>query len=791
MMKRHLLRSLLIAAALTAGMSVQAKDDVTNQYLKNADLSSLTGWDNNSYTDWKTDGAVNVIEFWNYSEEFYFSQTVKLEAGDYRLAVNAFYRNSWDGDGTNTDMAWIFAGEKKQNVEALNSMSDLIGYAGSLDIYRAATAFSQGKYLNEFDFTVDANGTELTIGFKGTTPDGGWCILGPVKLYKYTLDDYMVDYREKVDEAKELLKQSMYVETREMLSEAIVEESTLTSRDEITKATKTLSDAIKQAEASVAAYEKLFAALEKGSQFVAVAIENGAPTSCETVLDGFYSAYEEGSIADDDIDTYIAQIDELLADVARQQTKVGSDMTRLLVNPDFEQSIKNEYGNTYGWTAEPFGNGNLSDGNVRTGGSTDNLCYEAWNSSGFDIYQVVDDAPFGVYEIEVQGFYRYLRGDNAWNAYQAQTVDYVKPAGVPVYVYMNNNATPFANVFAQPVEYGTLYTNSVNDDTYTDPNYQYWYPNQMNSSAEAFSADMYKQSAFGLVAFEGDVLRLGVKGVSNQGGDSWVIWDNFKLIYRGFDPEVIKPVLEASVEDVDTLYMGLLMGKSEYAALTTALADAAKAIQDNDGEAMFKALNDLYNAKDPARESKDIFLEQEVAADTLRLAEALREMEYDPMSEVTRQAANDLLTGICNNTIYENEEIDQLKQDVTDMISRLTNSVELYSSLFNYLNDLNDAIDEAEGKKVSEELLNEAKALVNEANNGFLDGSYTDEEVPDVLDDLYNMQERLLNAVYVVTGISTVGTKAEDEPVYTLGGQRVNTTQKGIYLKGNRKVVVK
>ena len=696
MMKRHLLRSLLIAAALTAGMSVQAKDDVTNQYLKNADLSSLTGWDNNSYTDWKTDGAVNVIEFWNYSEEFYFSQTVKLEAGDYRLAVNAFYRNSWDGDGTNTDMAWIFAGEKKQNVEALNSMSDLIGYAGSLDIYRAATAFSQGKYLNEFDFTVDANGTELTIGFKGTTPDGGWCILGPVKLYKYTLDDYMVDYREKVDEAKELLKQSMYVETREMLSEAIVEESTLTSRDEITKATKTLSDAIKQAEASVAAYEKLFAALEKGSQFVAVAIENGAPTSCETVLDGFYSAYEEGSIADDDIDTYIAQIDELLADVARQQTKVGSDMTRLLVNPDFEQSIKNEYGNTYGWTAEPFGNGNLSDGNVRTGGSTDNLCYEAWNSSGFDIYQVVDDAPFGVYEIEVQGFYRYLRGDNAWNAYQAQTVDYVKPAGVPVYVYMNNNATPFANVFAQPVEYGTLYTNSVNDDTYTDPNYQYWYPNQMNSSAEAFSADMYKQSAFGLVAFEGDVLRLGVKGVSNQGGDSWVIWDNFKLIYRGFDPEVIKPVLEASVEDVDTLYMGLLMGKSEYAALTTALADAAKAIQDNDGEAMFKALNDLYNAKDPARESKDIFLEQEVAADTLRLAEALREMEYDPMSEVTRQAANDLLTGICNNTIYENEEIDQLKQDVTDMISRLTNSVELYSSLFNYLNDLNDAIDEAE-----------------------------------------------------------------------------------------------
>ena len=795
--------TLAFLAMLGAG-SASAQEDVTNDYLVNADLSTVnSGWDYYSddfkYTDWKTDGDVPVVEFysqWNpgapvaiTQKDFKFSQTITMPAGDYRIAVNAFYRNG-NGDGTNPDKAWIFAGEKKQNVVALTS-AGVAAYTGSNDLYKAANAFSRGDFSNAFDFSLEEEQT-IEVGFQGFFNTSlSWCILGPVKLYKYSLEDYLVDYRVKVAEAEALYTRPMNGEVLTALKAAVVEESTFSLGAQVQAAIAALNAAISTANNSIAAYAKFFDAYETATAEIAAAIENGAPTSNETLLDSYYAAYEERTLADADVDSIIEEMDSLLIDVVKQQTKAGADMTRLLVNPDFEKSPMGEYGNTYGWTAEPFANGNISDGNVRTGGSTGNVCYEAWCSTGFDVYQVVEEAPYGVYEIEVQGFYRYGRGEFAWNAYTAQQVEYVKTAGVPVYVYMNNNATPFANVFAEPVPYGTLYSNSVADDTYVDPNMQYWYPNQMNSSAEAFSAGMYKKSAFGLVAREGDVMRLGVKGISNQVGDSWVIWDNFHLTYRGFDPVVIKPVLEAAAEDIDTLYIGLLMGKAEYAALTTALADAKTAIENNDGEAMFNALNALYDAKDPARISKDIFLEQEVAADTLRLAEAIRAIEGMKLANSTKAAADELLNGLQNNTIYENDQIDQLKQDVTDMIDRLNNSVNLYSQLYGVVADLNSIIAEAEAMEyMDKELVAEAKTLSEDAAGQYNEGTIDDADVPAKIEEINAMIERLRKAIEITTGINTVAADNQQGDTYNVAGQKVNS-QRGIVIKNSKKVVVK
>ena len=102
------LKLLLVLFALLVGTTASwAKTDVTATYLKDADLSSLQGWGDPGKTAWVTDGAVNVVEFWNWSNQFSFTQVAKLPAGYYRLAVNAFYRNSWGGDGTNNNMAWI------------------------------------------------------------------------------------------------------------------------------------------------------------------------------------------------------------------------------------------------------------------------------------------------------------------------------------------------------------------------------------------------------------------------------------------------------------------------------------------------------------------------------------------------------------------------------------------------------------------------------------------------------------------------------------------------------------
>lgn len=247
-MKRHLLLAML---CIVGALNVSAQEDVTDQYLTNANLATQnSGWTQSGYTAWVTTSAVPVVEFWNWSNQFSFSQTVTLPAGNYRIAVNSFYRESWGGNGTNNNMAWIYAGAKTQNVVALNSMNDLSGYAGGNDLERAASAFKQGKFSNEFDFELSEQ-SSIELGFKGTCPNGGWCILGPVKLYKYSLEDYLVDYRAKVAEAQVFNEADMFPNAWAALQAAIVDESTFTLASEITAAIQTLNNAINVATASV------------------------------------------------------------------------------------------------------------------------------------------------------------------------------------------------------------------------------------------------------------------------------------------------------------------------------------------------------------------------------------------------------------------------------------------------------------------------------------------------------------------------------------------------------------
>ena len=187
----------IFIATLSMG-SLSAQTDVTNRYLKNAGLSSLDGWTRTEYTDYKTNGDVPVIEFYHTwsanagaaignKKDFYFKQTVTLPAGEYRLAVNAFYREG-NGNGTNTK-AYIFAGEQQKYIVGL-SAGALNSYSGSNDLYKAANAFSKGAFSNEFDFTVEQE-TTMEIGFKGYIDTYcSWCILGPVKLLQYSMDDF-------------------------------------------------------------------------------------------------------------------------------------------------------------------------------------------------------------------------------------------------------------------------------------------------------------------------------------------------------------------------------------------------------------------------------------------------------------------------------------------------------------------------------------------------------------------------------------------------------------------------
>ena len=384
------------AMALMGATAGWAQEDVTSTYLQNADLSVVNnGWtyfsDAFKYTDWKTDGDVPVVEFysqWNSGasvaidrKDFKFSQTVTLPAGDYRLAVNAFYRNG-AGDGTNEDKAWIFAGEKKQNVVALTS-AGVASYAGSNDLYKAANAFSKGDFSNAFDFTIESE-TTIDLGFQGYFNTSlSWCILGPVKLYKYSLEAYLVDYRAKVAEAQALYDKKMNADVLAALKAAIVEESTFTSSAEITAAIQTLTQAIQTANNSIAKYEAIKKALD-----IVTAINSNIDIS--TLKAGYDNCTYDESFDVNTIHTDFAKLA-----IAQLQATEGADFTAAIVNPSFET------GNTIGWAykASKDHGAKFNEGNYATSNCHGDYLFNIWDA-GYPVTQTIEGLPKGKYEIK-------------------------------------------------------------------------------------------------------------------------------------------------------------------------------------------------------------------------------------------------------------------------------------------------------------------------------------------------------------------------------------------------------
>ena len=344
----------------------KAQTDITSQYLKNADLSTVnSGWtyysDSFKYTDWKTDGDVPVVEFysnWTANPEaiarkdFKFSQKITLPAGDYRIAVNAFYRNG-GGDGTNVDKAWIFAGEKRQNVAALTS-AGVADYQGSNDLYKAANAFKKGDFSNAFDFTLDEE-TEIEVGFQGYfNLSLSWCILGPVKLYKYTLDAYISDYNAKVEEAQKLYDSPMNAGVLAALKEAAtVDVESATKSAEITAAIQALTAAIADAEKSVAIYAATKTALDEYAEKVALL---GAEGRQAYDVAAIQAAYDGRSMVDDQT----SAVKNAYADAVKAQIADGTDVTYLA------PAIWDGQSGTYNGLPEIYKVSSIAEGDVLT-----------------------------------------------------------------------------------------------------------------------------------------------------------------------------------------------------------------------------------------------------------------------------------------------------------------------------------------------------------------------------------------------------------------------------------------
>ena len=607
------------------------------------DDGTATGWSGTApnMTGDGNHSAALVAEHYNKTFDTY--QVLKdMPKGVYRFNAKTFFRGTYDDLLTGANkVAYVYAANgdtlrtyfnnayKPLNTNSLVQAYGATTYFGTPNVEGSTTATDgtvyyipnnpstfrlyyeeEGKNWYDTNLFFDVADGNITLGVKkdqnveGSTTD--WAVFDSFGLTYYggaaEAYQYWVDEMKKEIADFSMLEGGDVTYTEQYLTdfEATAAAATATNREEAIAAVKAIEEAAAPLTKNIDLWKQYKALVDRAMGIISnenldqdridreYAVEEWAEFDAE-------DAINEKALTNEELQAEIEKWTAILDEVQTWFKAVDGgriDQTTLLTNPDFT-------GNANGWTRTA-----ASGGNVAWGSN----CYEAWNNSSFDVYQVVKNAPEGVYEIEVQGFYRYLRGDNAWNAYVAQTESYVKPNGAPVYVYMNAKQTPFKNVFDEPVTESGFYSTQITTiNGAGSEGENYYFPDGMISSNEAFTAGMYKQSAYGIIR-AGQDMRIGVKGVSNQGGDSWVIWDNFKLYNVGKNAEALKNVLPDEVASAKEL-LNENMGKTIYENLKAAIATAEVALAGNDGEALFDALSKLFDAEENVNASIALFNE--------------------------------------------------------------------------------------------------------------------------------------------------------------------------------------
>lgn len=524
------------------------------------------------------------------------------------------------------------------------------------------------KYYETLLF-FEAQGGEATLGVKKDALQGGtdWAVFDTfgLKYYGNTAESYTV-----------WVKNSAV--------KVVIPEGTVYTQsyvDDYNNACNATASNKTEALAAIAAIEAAAADLQKNinlwKEFAAAVAEANVVLndgtlrqSCRDDIDDWLFANEtmnnatnRNKYTNEQIEAAVNELRDLIL-TAQKNPVSERDMTSLLVNPDFQNGEA-------GWTGFREGH-RVKYGDAPmpvTGGTASNTCAEAFSTDKFDLYQVVENAPVGVYEISVQGFCRNGRGDGAWNNYVNQTT-YSQPGKFPVYVYLNAKTTPFVNVFSEPVEEGHYKAVDSGAEVYVKDGQEY--PDGMKSSAVAFAEGMYVQKAYGLVAKEGDPIRIGVKGTSaGLGGedDNWVIFDNFKLTFKGFQADVILPVLNDEITKAEEKAKEN-MGKEAYDALDAAITAAKAAAGGENGEAMFESLSSLFDAEAAADASILAFAPLSEALEKL-MAETEIYMDQNPVAAGEAADLYSTITGRLKNHDIKDSEIEDLINQINAAITAM------------------------------------------------------------------------------------------------------------------------
>ena len=364
--------------------------------------------------------------------------------------------------------------------------------------------------------------------------------------------------------------------------------STTTDMATITEAYNAEQAKYKEVTASVTAYknyealiEATFAELEARDDFSGddrdfleqiYLGEMAGPGEYEAAPNGTYEyIMENRTLTTKQVNAEIEHVKELLRIAVANGYEPGTEITNMLVNPNFAEGFT-------GWKGALF----TGHGASPTEGSNMHAA-EIWSANNHDMYQEIVAAKSGIYELQIRGGYR---------AYNVAASGQLSP-----YIYMNGNANYLQSVLdgAIPAEEAVdgvncNLTGGTNDlpilneegDTIA------WAMHGVISLNKAFEAGRHDNRLV-LNVQEGDTIRLGVKHTYfNGGANDWVGIGDIHLTYHGEmaeSEEAIDRALESMLARANSLQGIEFKSDADYGKYP----NYSKTIQDRLAAAIEKA----------------------------------------------------------------------------------------------------------------------------------------------------------------------------------------------------------
>lgn len=198
--------------------------------------------------------------------------------------------------------------------------------------------------------------------------------------------------------------------------------------------------------------------------------------------------------------------DDLMAELSKASANKPVDATFLIVGAGFGRVDTRNYE----W-----------QGGLEVGGWEPNFCAQKYDVATYDLYQTLTGLPNGLYELNVQGFYReggeFATPEKAYNNFVAGESE------LNAILYANNETVPLVSIISEAQE------GEIPNPHFSATPIGY-VPQDMYGASQCFIDGLYPNTL--QVEVTDGTLRFGVRKDAESIYD-WACFDNFELYYYG------------------------------------------------------------------------------------------------------------------------------------------------------------------------------------------------------------------------------------------------------------------